>query len=148
MVNMFTKAASFEMQVPATKTASFNTAGVNVDGYTGSNFLIYYGASGDTLSAGVNISCKLEESDTLGGVYTAVETPDVTYSTGTATNVFGLIDSPGEDSNMYEIGYVGSKDFVRVAVTFTGAHVYGTALSLWAKLGLPRALTTEAEPNP
>lgn len=148
MVNMFTEAIVTEMTAPIVTTATYSTSGINVGGYTGNAFYVYYGAAGDTLSAADKIECKLEECSTSGGSYSDVATADVYYPSGTATNSFGLIDADAEAGNVYAIGYDGDEKYVKVTATFTGTHATGTPVCVFAVQGMPRSQTTDGEANP
>lgn len=133
------------LTAPATVTAAVTSTACDVSGYEGAAFGVHFGVSGDTLSASVYWTCKLQECATEAGSYTDVVTADIQIG---STNSFGLIDSLSEDAEIYWIGYGGSKPYVKVVVTPTGTHTYGTPIGILAFLGMPRSQTEAGKVNP
>jgi hypothetical protein len=147
--NFFNIAAIKKMEVPATKTGTVtSTFPIDVRGYDGCGFIVFAGASGDTLSLTVKFQAKLTECATELGTFTDVADDDVESATDGQTNAFALIDASGEDSNLYMLSYMGSLNWVKVVVTFTGTHTYGIPLCIFAGLELPLAKATENIANP
>ena len=146
--NFFNIAAIKKMTVPATKTADVTSDPIDVRGYNACGFVVFYGASGDTLSTSIKMEAKLQECATEEGTFTDVVDDDVASATAGQTNAFALCDASGEDSNLWMLAYMGSKNFVKVKVTFTGTHTYGTPLCILCGLELPLAKSTENIANP
>lgn len=148
MNNMFDIATLKKMEIPATKTDTVTSDPVNISGYPGAGFYVFYGNSLDTLSATVSWEAALWECDTEGGTFTEVADADVESNLATATNAFALADAPADDSEIYGLSYKGSKDWVKVIVTKTGTHTYGTVLCVLCALEMPLSKTQEQKVNP
>lgn len=95
--------------------------GVDLRGYDAALAVFQCGISGDTLSGTVKLQAALEESAD-NTTFTAVAAADLEGS-------FALIDDPAEDDVIQVVGYMGSKRYLRVLVTFTGTHTVGTPIS-------------------
>ena len=145
MTDIFTSVSLKSLTAPAVATATVTSSAIEVTGYTGTNFYVFYGNSADTLSDTVYWTASLKECATESGTYTAVAADDVS---GPSTNAFGLVNAPTEDQQIYGIGYTGSLDFVKVVVTATGTHTTGTPIGIFCALGLPRSQTTDQDYNP
>lgn len=133
------------LSVTSTETAAVTSSACDVEGYEGAAFPVIYGDSLDTLSSTVYWTAKLTECATESGTYTDVGTADVQIG---STNSFGLINAPTEDSEIYWLGYNGSKRYVKVVVTPTGIHTYGTPITIIALLGMPRSQSEDGRVNP
>lgn len=109
--------------------------GLSVDtlGYEGAALAFHIGISGDTLSGTVLITPSVEEADATGGPWTAVAAANLK---GTLT----VVDDPAEDDVVQEVGYLGTKRWIRPLFTFTGTHTVGTPISAVAILGNARHL--------
>lgn len=97
---------------PAARTASADGSGVDLRGYESATALIDAGAWTDG-----TFTFELQESD-----------DDVTYSAVADADLVGtepVIDAATEDLVVHELGYIGSKRFVRVSVTVGGTPVTG-----------------------
>lgn len=111
--NSLSPASSIAAQAVATPV---NGAGVDLAGFAGADVLIDLGTfAGTTPTATVQI----QESD-----------DNVTYTAVAATDLIGgalpaTIDTTN-DATLYELGYIGAKRYLRVAVTAIG----GTGASL------------------
>jgi len=145
MTNLFTETSTKPMTAPVNSTATVTSSAVDVSGYTGSKFHVYYGDSADTLAADLCWTAKLTECATESGTYTDVAVGDVI---GADANSFGLVNAPTEDQKIYSLGYQGTCDFVKVVVTATGTHSSGTPIAIFCELGLPRSQTTDYDVNP
>jgi hypothetical protein len=100
---------------------------LDMQGYESLAVLFDVGNSGDTLSGSLYWTLTLTECDTSGGSYTAVASGD--YLGGVVSHV---IDAPTEDSNVFMLGYKGSKRYVKAVATATGNHSTGTPLGMIA----------------
>lgn len=108
------------------------TTGLSIDGANANvvQFVVTVGASGDTLSGSVLQTLILQDSDATGSGWAAVDNADFviegTNASFNATNgAFGVIDSNGDASKSYAIGYRGPKRYTRVLVVRTGNNVNG-----------------------
>lgn len=120
---------------PANRTAS--TTGdstVDTSGYESAALLFSIGSTADTLSAAVNWSVRMEESDD-NSTWTAVAEADLTDPiAGTTTGEFAFIDAAAEDDLQYACGYLGSKRYIRLHVVHAGTHTGGSPMSCIAIL--------------
>lgn len=111
--------------------------GIDLKGYNACEFAVAVGQSGDTLSGSVLLALKLQHSDTdVDGDYADVAAADLLGGVSGAN--FGTIDDPAEDGVVVQVGYVGSKRFVRLIVDTTGTHTNGTPIGAVAILGRER----------
>lgn len=111
---------------------------IDLQGYNACEFVVNVGASGDTLSGSLKLDLKLQHGDLANGTdMAAVADADLlgTFATGA---IFATIDDPAEDSAVFQVGYIGSKRYVRVFVDTTGTHTNGTPLSAVAILSRER----------
>ena len=148
MNNMFEVVVNKKMEIPATKTADVTSDAVDVSGYAGALFNIFYGNSGDTLSGTTKWDCKLQSCSTESGTYTDVADADVESNLSSQDNSFGLCDAPADDSQIYSLSYKGDHNWVKVVCTATGTHTYGTPLCIFVTLELPLSKTSEAKVDP
>ncbi|OQB51156.1 MAG: hypothetical protein BWX98_02571 [Candidatus Aminicenantes bacterium ADurb.Bin147] len=93
----------------------------------------HVGQSGDTLSGSIKMTVSFQESDTTAGYFANVAAADLL---GGANDV--VIDDAAEDEVIVTRGYLGSKRYVRILVTYTGTHTNGTPISAVVIKGLPR----------
>lgn len=97
---------------PAARTASANGTGVDLQGFDAAVVVVETG----TITDGTH-TIEVQESDELASGYTAVADADLQ---GTEPAIGGP-----DDNKVYEIGYLGTKRYVRVAVTVAGATTGG-----------------------
>lgn len=145
MENMEDRVYPKLLTAPANATATVTSAACDTEGYEGAAFAVIYGNSGDTLSASVYWTAKLQSCATEGGTYADVGSADVLIGTA---NSFGLINAPTEDQELYWLGYNGSDRYVKTVVTPTGTHTNGTIISIVALLGMPRTQSDDGKVNP
>tara|TARA_B110000444_G_C18794751_1_gene574271 strand:+ start:206 stop:658 length:453 start_codon:yes stop_codon:yes gene_type:complete len=111
---------------PATITANTSSAECDLKGFSGAMCVVTTGVSGDTLSGTVFWNITLEHGDTSGALSTVTSSKDVTGGTLAANNSWALINAAGDASNVFGIGYVGGKQFLKITITKTGTHSNGT----------------------
>lgn len=102
---------------PAARTASANGTGVDLQGYEGALVVVQTGAITDGTHA-----IEVQESD-----------DNITYAPVADADLQGTEPAIGatDDDKVYEIGYLGKKRYIRVAVTVSGATsggVYGATV--------------------
>ncbi|MFH9587920.1 hypothetical protein ACH4LS_22650 [Streptomyces luteogriseus] len=102
--------------LPATRTASANGAGVDLTNFDAACVVIDAGA----WTNGTH-TFEVQDSDD-NSTFTAVPAANLD---GTAP----VIDGATDDEQIYEIGYHGTKRYLRVAVTVTGSPATGAAYS-------------------
>lgn len=108
-------------------------AAVDLQGFEGALMAAHVGQSGDTLSGSIKMTVSFQESDTTAGYFANVAAADLL---GGANDV--VIDDAAEDEVIVTRGYLGSKRYVRILVTYTGTHTNGTPISAVVIKGLPR----------
>jgi hypothetical protein len=101
----------------AVYTADQNGIGVDIKGYDAVTAVWGFGATGDTLSGSVFVVGVLQESDD-NSTFTDVAAADMVGTPPT-------VDSNAEDSVTYQVGYIGSKRYLRTKYDFTGTHSTG-----------------------
>lgn len=103
---------------PAARNATANGTGVDVNGFSGAVFVISVG----TWTDGTH-TFDMQESDD-NSTFTSV-------AAGQLQGTEPVVSSAGTASKVYKVGYLGSKRYLRVAVTVAGATtgaVYGAAI--------------------
>ena len=127
--------------VTATQTPA---AGVDLQGFSSAEFVISIGAVANiAASPQPSWAFKLQESDASGSGFTDVtESGDVLVGSAkspvaapdSSTGVFLTVDAAAEDDQVYRVGYIGNKRYVRVVAT--AANTPGdTPLAVLAILG-------------
>jgi len=127
--------ASLLPQLASGNGTTTNSTGVNLVGFEGALMVLSAGAEGDTLSASLKYTVKLQHS-TDDSTYTDVAQSDVTDAT-LASGVWLTLDAAADVSQSYAIGYIGGNQYVRVEIVRTGNHATGTPLSAVVLKGYP-----------
>lgn len=118
---------------PQTRTADAVGTAVDLGGYNSALIEWNFGTSGDTLSGSVKVQAVLEESDVVGSGYAAVAAASI-------VGTLPLVDAPGEDATIYLTAYIGSKQFIRPTLDFTGTHTNGLPTAVTVLRGHKREL--------
>ena len=134
--------------INAVKTAAGNGTGVDLQGYESATVLVEVGAEGDTLSSSVYFEVSLEHSDD-DSTYTDVAQADIIDGTISSGGIFLKLDgtangNPDTAGEIYRVGYVGGKRYVRVVLAKTGTHSNGTPLGAMIVRGHARNSTDNA----
>ena len=134
--------------INAVKTAAGNGTGVDLQGYESATVLVEVGAEGDTLSSSVYFEVSLEHSDD-DSTYTDVAQADIIDGTISSGGIFLKLDgtangNPDTAGEIYRVGYVGGKRYVRVVLAKTGTHSNGTPLGAMIVRGHARHSTDNA----
>jgi len=109
-------------------------AAVDLQGFEGALMAAHVGQSGDTLSGSIKMTVSFQESDTTtSGDFANVAAADLL---GGANDV--VIDDEDKDEIVVTRGYLGSRRYVRILVTYAGTHTNGTPISAVVIKGLPR----------
>lgn len=111
---------------PAARTATANGTGVDLRNYNGAVAVIYVG----TWTDGTH-TFELQDSND-NSTFAAVPAADLI---GTEP----VVDAATEDEQDYEVGYIGSKRFLRVIATVSGATI-GAVHGASIVRGIPRKL--------
>lgn len=106
--------------------------GVDLLGFESAVMVCEIGISGDTLSGSVKILPTLQES-TDNSTFTDVAAADM-------IGAFTLVDDAAEDAVIQQVGYIGTKRYIRALFDFTGTHTNGCPISAVAVLGHARHL--------
>ena len=134
--------------INAVKTAAGNGTGVDLQGYESATVLVEVGAEGDPLSSSVYFEVSLEHSDD-DSTYTDVAQADIIDGTISSGGIFLKLDgtangNPDTAGEIYRVGYVGGKRYVRVVLAKTGTHSNGTPLGAMIVRGHARNSTDNA----
>lgn len=118
--------------INAVKTAAGNGTGVDLQGYESATVLVDVGAEGDTLSSSVYFEISLEHSDD-NSTFTDCAQVDIIDGTISAGGIWLKLDgtangNPDTAGEIYRVGYVGGKRYVRVVIAKTGTHSNGTPI--------------------
>jgi len=116
---------------PAVSTVTRTSTTIDLQGFNSTNVIFSIGQSGDTLSASVYWTLKLQHSD-----------DDSSYSDVTATDLLNtaatiVIDSSTKDRTAYGFGYIGVKRYLKGVATPTGTHSVGTPIGMLSLRGTP-----------
>lgn len=131
-VDMYNNIFAMNALNGGTYTTSFDGFPIDTQGFESITFIMQMALITDGLWL-----FYLEDSNEIAGTYALVEPP---YRLGTNPTVTGA-----SDNQVFRLGYVGNKRFVRVSLDLTGA---GTAnFGAVAILGTPRSAQTPVQPN-
>lgn len=95
----------------------------------GFDSLLYAISTGGLTDANATFAVLLEESDTSGGVYTAVADADMLGTEALAGFQFD------DDNEVRKLGYIGSKRYTRLTITPTGNDSGAAPVCAMAMLG-------------
>ena len=120
------------LAIVANNTTEGTGVGVDLLGYEGALVIFNIGTSLDTLSGSVKIQLDVQESD-----------DNSAWSNVAAGDLLGgddaiVIDAAAEDDVIHQRGYIGTKQYIRPLITFTGTHTNGFPVSAVVVRGLHR----------
>jgi hypothetical protein len=118
MKDLYNQQSPAQSLAPAARTASANGVGADLQGFEGALVVIDAGAWTDG-----SHTFEVQESDD-NSTFTAVADDDLQ---GTEP----VVDAAAEGGQVYKLGYLGTKRYVRVAATVSGTTtgaVYGAAV--------------------
>jgi hypothetical protein len=108
---------------PAAKiTTTTESSACDLRGFGAVDVLFILGDSADILAANLSWTWSLEECATTDGSYTPVALADLI---GVTTLAGCIANDEAEDSNVYRIGYKGSKRFIKGVMTAAGSTSSG-----------------------
>lgn len=148
VTNMLQVVGTDVLTVSATKTATTTSSACDTQGYDAVGFWVIYGVPGDTLSTELYWEAKLQSCTTESGTYEDVSASDVESDITGQTNSFAAVKANSQASKMYGISYKGSSRWVKVVITPTGTHTYGTIITVISIKDLPRTVSAEDSANP
>ena len=121
----------------ATLSADNTPAAVDLAGYEGCTIYIMVGIGGISFSGTNKVEFKLTASDD-DSTYTAVTIDDVTgiASVGSGGIIKDLV-AAHPAAAIYEVGYKGSKRYLKLLADFSGTHGTGTPIAAIALRGFP-----------
>jgi hypothetical protein len=139
--SLYANTAFTSLLDPIVSNADANSAGVDLQNCDDAVLLFHIGAAVDTYSSGNKLDLEVQESDTdVSGNYTAVANADITnYVTGVNTGTVAEIIANSGCSQIYQVGYRGSKRYIRGVLNFSGTHSTGTVCGITALRGRNRA---------
>jgi hypothetical protein len=137
MRDISNKTSAVATQVPAVVTADANGTGVDLKGFQSAMVVVNSGIEGDTLSGSVKFDFILEESADDSSWSAVTSSTSVTEGSVDSSGIFLTLDANGETPQTSQIGYIGSKRYVRVKIDATGTHSNGTPISIQGVLGNP-----------
>lgn len=110
---------------PDTVDATGNSGDIDLAGANAATLLISLGEDGGSgLSSSHKLAFKLEHADDDGtgsaGSYSECDDDDVLGFTDLSSGVFFTLADTDDDDEVYKIGYVGGKRFVKLTWTETG----------------------------
>lgn len=131
---------------PAVRTTTALSSKCDTQGYESVVARFHIGTFGDTQSASVYFEAELQESDD-DSTYTPVADADVLFPqwqgkaarTGHATGTFfqSKTDAAADTAGLYEVGYRGSKRYLKVNVRVTGSNPTGSPCAVTFSEGNP-----------
>ena len=118
----------------AVKTSAENGTGVDLQGYESAPLIVDVGAEGDTLSSSVHFEISLEHSDD-NSTFTDVAQADIVDGTISSGGIFLKLDgtaggNPDTTGEIFRVGYVGGKRYIRGVIAKTGTHSNGTPIGI------------------
>ncbi len=124
---------------PLNRTASANSASVDLQNFDSVAFAVNVGATGDTWSGTNRVELQVQESAD-NATWTAVADSDLLHvvTGGQATGTFMILNANAQGGQVYETGYRGNQRYVRIALANFGTTSVGTPMDVLAILGRPR----------
>ena len=142
MKDMSNSIATAVSLVSAVRTAAANGTGVDLQGYESATLIADVGAEGDTLSSSVYFEISLEHSDD-NSTFTDVAQADIVDGTISSGGIWLKLDgspngNPDTTGEIYRVGYIGGKRYIRGVLAKSGTHSNGTPISLFVIKGNAR----------
>lgn len=127
---------------PAVRTATALSAACDTQGFEAVVARVDIGTFGDSQSSSLYIEAELQESSD-NSTYTAVADSDLLFPSGrsaisghaTGTFVQTQTTTTNDVSGVFEVGYRGSKRYLKVNMRLTGTHSTGTPSAVTFDLG-------------
>lgn len=123
-----------QLFTPFSNTQSGTTlqsAVLDLKGKNGAMIVWIVGEHGGTTSGSLKHHVVLQHSDVTGSGYTNVtKASDVTYGTVDANGIWADVKIAADEEKNYQIGYTGTKRFVKIALVATGNHSAGIPMAM------------------
>lgn len=120
----------------ATRTATANGTGVDVQGFGALSFQLAIGVGGITFDGTNRIELSVEHSDDNSS-WSAVAQTDISGATVTGSGVIRILNAAKAAADVTEVDYIGNRRYARVTATFFGTHATGTPISVVGVRALP-----------
>lgn len=142
MKDMSNSIATAVSLVSAVRTAAANGTGVDLQGYESATLIADVGAEGDTLSSSVYFEISLEHSDD-NSTFTDVAQADIVDGTISSGGIWLKLDgtaggNPDTAGEIFRVGYIGGKRYIRVVLAKSGTHSNGTPIGAFVMKGHAR----------
>lgn len=125
---------SSQLYTPQSNTQSgttVNTAELDLQGKDGAMIIVVIGEHGGTTSSSLKHHFVLQHSDDSGSGFADVTSAsDISYGSVTAAGIFATVNAPATEEQNYQIGYAGTKRYVRVGMVATGNHSAGIPIGV------------------
>lgn len=115
--------AKHELHFADTLSSTNDPDGVDLQGFTSATVICSIGAiTNVTNSPQPSWTLKLQESDSASSGFSDVDEDDMLVDYGNndgsvTSGVFATVDDAGEDDANYTVGYIGTKQYIRVVAT-------------------------------
>jgi len=123
-----------EAIAPAVYTADNTPAAIDLQGFDSATLAIHIGVGGITFTSTNRIEFVLTHSDD-GTSYSAVTADDVLGVSSVSNGIVKALTAAHASTEVFKVGYVGTKRFLKLLADFSGTHGTGTPLSAVAILG-------------
>ena len=117
-------------EVPAAITGTATSDTIDLLGFNSVTCYVAFGADTTPPDGSNYWTCTIHESDAASSGFAAAAAGDVI---GNTANAFGVVNSGDDDNAIYALGYKGTKRYLRIVVTETGA--VSTTICAFAVLG-------------
>ncbi len=142
MKDMSNSIATAVSLVSAVRTAAANGTGVDLQGYESATLIADVGAEGDALASDKYFEISLEHSDDNSS-WSDVAQADIVDGTISSGGIWLKLDgsaggNPDTAGEIYRVGYIGGKRYIRGVLAKSGTHSNGTPISLFVVKGNAR----------
>jgi len=125
-----------EALAPAVYSADNTPAAIDLQGFDSALLAIHIGVGGIAFTTANKIEFVLTHSDD-NSAYAAVTDADLVGVTGTTSGIVKALTAAHASTEVFKVGYIGSKRYLKLLADFSGTHGTGTPLSALALLGRP-----------
>lgn len=128
--------------VSAVRTGAGNGTGVDLQGYESATLIADVGAEGITLNGTNYFELSLEHSDD-NSTFSDVAQADIVDGTISSGGIWLKLDgtaggNPDTAGEIYRVGYVGGKRYIRGVIAIGGSHSTGTPIGMFVIKGNAR----------
>ena len=128
--------------VSAVRTGAGNGTGVDLQGYESATLIADVGAEGITLNGTNYFELSLEHSDD-NSTFSDVAQADIVDGTISSGGIWLKLDgtaggNPDTAGEIYRVGYVGGKRYIRGVIAIGGSHSTGTPIGMFVIKGNDR----------